>query len=293
MAASKRIFLKAVFFLLAMTLALPGLYAAENGAVLRQDSGAKAPDTIGDAFIDEELVYQIGFWVFDDVAIGKVSLKEADNGEYTATLIAYTTGMIDKVVTRRRDTYISRLKIADGGKRFITVSFDKTVEMRGKTRRTLTLIDYGKRLMTWTGWKDGVEDRKGEIKIPPDIYSDDPLCAFYNMRFGVYGPISEGKEFKIMTFPKEDHVPEIYMRVATREEMERRAPGKNPAADYLADVKIDPELFAAGGGIEILFSSDLVPVEAVAKDVALFGDVRGRLKSMGLSMGFKKTRTAE
>ncbi|MBI5809718.1 MAG: hypothetical protein HZB21_00785 [Deltaproteobacteria bacterium] len=159
--------------------------------------------------------------------------------------------------------------------------------------KTLTLIDYDKRLMSWTGWKDGVEDKKGELNLLHGTYPDDPLCAFYNMRFGVYGPISEGKEFRIPTFPKEDHVPEIYMRVATKEEKDRRAPDKNPAADFLADVTIDPELFAAGGGIEILFSSDLVPIEAVAKDVALFGDVRGKLKKVGLSMGFKKTKTVE
>ena len=94
----------------------------------------------------------------------------------------------------------------------------------------------------------------------------------------------------MLAFPKEDRVPEIYLRFTTRDEKEKRLGEEKPFADYLADVKIDKELFAAGSGdIEILFNDSLIPVEAVAKGIAFFGDVRGKLSEIGVAIGLNVT----
>lgn len=252
----------------------------------------KEAATVAEAFVDEELVYKIGFWLFDDVAEGVVTLKAGDNGEYIATLNAYTTGVVDTLLRHRKDTYVAHLGLAEGGKRFVSKRFEKRIEMDGKKRTSVTVIDYDKREIRWTSTETGRDDKSGSAPIPPGVYADGPLAAFYNFRYGVYGPIKEGREYKILTFPKEDHVPEIYLRIAQKDEMAKRVKNarERRAADMLADVRLDKELFGSQtGNVEILFSDDMVPVVAVAKDLVLFGDVRGRLVRIGLGMNMRKT----
>ena len=100
----------------------------------------------------------------------------------------------------------------------------------------------------------------------------------------------EGRDFKIYTLPKEDKVPVIKMKITSREELEKRTQGAKPYADYLADVKLGKELFGSGSGeVEIYFTEGLVPVEAVAKGIAFFGDVHGKLREIGVDMGFSTT----
>lgn len=252
----------------------------------------KEAANVAEAFVDEELVYKIGFWFFDDVAEGVVTLKVGENGEYVATLNAYTTGVVDTLLRHRKDTYVAYLSLADGGRRFISKRFEKRIEMDGKKRTSVTAIDYDKREVRWTSTETGKENKSGSNPIPPGIYVDGPLAAFYNFRYGVYGPIKEDTEYKILTFPKEDHVPEIYLRIAAKDEMAKRVRSakERRAADMLADVRLDKELFGSQtGNVEILFSDDMVPVVAVAKDLVLFGDVRGRLVRIGLGMNMRKS----
>lgn len=260
----------------------------EAPAEVRIEPRKEVRITIGEAFVQEELKYTISVLFIDEAAAGEVSLVKGTDGDYIATLTAYTTGIIDKLY-HRKDVYVSRLKPVDGGRRFVTRSFEKTMDINGRIRNSVTVMDYDKKLMTWASWGGGKDEKSGEVKLPPGNYYDDPLGAFYNFRFGAYGPPKEGGEYKILTFPKEDRVPEIYMRLVPKEEKEKRLTPENKKtdADYLADVKIDRELFAAGSGdVEILFNDSLIPVEAVAKGIAFFGDVRGTLKEIGVAIEF-------
>lgn len=254
-----------------------------------QPEALKESANIGDAFVEEEFIYQISVLIFDDAAVGAVSLKKAGNGEYIATLTAETSGVINKIY-HRKDTYTARLAMTSDGRRFVTKTFEKTVDVNGKVRRGVTYMDFDKGVMTWKSWGGGKPDKDGMVTFAPGVYYDDPLAAFYNFRYGIYGTVGEGKTFRIPTFPKQDHVPAITMRINTKAEMDKRTDGKKPYADYLADVKLDKELFASGSGeLEIFFTDGLVPVEAVAKDIVFFGDVRGKLKTIGMAMGLKKT----
>lgn len=253
-------------------------------------TAAVSPDsrTIADAFLDEELVYEIGFWFLEDVAVGKVVLSKDEGGDYVAVLTAYTTGVADKII-KRKDVYTSRMRMTGDGKRFITKSFEKDVDNNGKKRKGVSVLDYSKGVMTWKSW-DG-EDKSGEVELPKGIYCDDPITAFYNFRYGVYGPIEEGRAYKIYTLPKPEKVPEISLRVASKEEMMEMA-NRKPPADYLALAAIDKELFGSqSGDVHIYFTEEMVPVQAVAKDILFFGDVKGRLASVGLGEGLKEAST--
>lgn len=247
-------------------------------------------DKIGEAFEGEELVYDISFWLFKKAAVGKISLKKKDDGSYAAVLQAETLGVIGFVTRYRRDIYIANMYEADNGKRFITTVFDKTVTIGSTTRRTITNLDYQNRLMKWKRWKgDKLEEDKEEEILPDTIY-DDPLAAFYNFRFGAYGPIEEGREYHITTFPKND-VKTMYIRLATKEERSQRIHGNPHNVDYLADIKIDKELFGSQtGNVEAFFTKELIPIGGVVKDLIFFGDVKGNLIEMKTKLHMEKKK---
>lgn len=250
----------------------------------------KAP--LPESYVGEELEYRIGFWLFNDVATGKVKLERDSSGGYVATLMAHTTGFVDRLY-HRADTYTSYMVLSGDGRRLITTRFEKATETTAKTKRSLTLFDYSKGLMTWRASETGKDDRTGEENIPEGVWPADPLAGFYNFRLGVYGPVVRGREYKIPTFPKDGKARDIYMRINTKEEASERVNDRPIDNDYFADVKIDKELFGSQSGkVEIIFSPDMIPSSAVAKDIFFFGDVRGRLVKTTFAMEFEKTAPA-
>ncbi len=266
------------------------------GAVLSEVRSVheKSNQTVAEAFVNEALTYKIGFWVFDDVAIGKVSLKRGADGDYVATLNAYTTGRIVSWLFRsRHDTYLAHLRMSADGKRFITKTFEKNTETVNKKKRSITSLDYEKGLIVTTNYEDGKETSNTVIPLQKGLYFDDPLAAFYNFRFGVYGGIEPGKDYNIYTFPSKDHVPVISIRIAGKGEVEKRFDG-NMLHSYLAEVKLGKDLFGSKSGfIEIEFTNDMIPEAAVAKDILFYGDVRGKLTSIGAGTGLKNKAATE
>jgi hypothetical protein len=232
--------------------------------------------SIGGAFLGEALTYNVGFWVFDSVAEAKMTITKDPDGVYVAMLHVYTTGFVDKAFMHREDRYISRMREAEDGKRFVAMSFEKTIDFRGSVKRTVTSFDYEKGLMSWQGFVNGGLKTKGEIMMPEGRFYDDPLSAFYNFRFGAYGPVAHGRTYQIFTFPKEDSVPEIYLRVAPEGE------GRSGMDGFLAFVRIDKEVFGSTSGeIELFFDKGMFPADVLARDILFFGDVRGALIGKG------------
>jgi hypothetical protein len=255
-----------------------GAEDTENGSI-----------SIGQNFVGEELKYDIGFWIFHGVAEGRLVLKEVGPGRYVSTLSAKTNGVVDTLLKHRRDKYVAKFRLSRDGKRFLTESFEKEVTMDGKgTRRSVHRVDYVARTVTSRSWGGGKPEKISVDKIPDGMYTDDPLAAFYNFRFGVYGDIVEGKDYRIMTFPKEDRIPEIFIHIAPEKEFKRRN-WKGIPADLLADAKIDKDLFGSSSGdIEIFFTSEMLPVQAIAKGILLFGDVKGKLSEVVVGGVLKK-----
>lgn len=273
MAALLAVFLS-LFFLSKPTVS----FTAANAAVSLNNNGAN----IGERFAGEEFTYRVGFWMFQDVAVGSIGLKKGKNGDYVATLKASTTGFVDRLFFHREDVYTATLRLVDGGKRFRTMSFEKNILSGEKRARTLTEMDYKSGRISMKAWRDDTLRKSTELKIPNGVIYDDPLAAFYNFRFGAYGPVKEGGEYHILTLPKEGK-PDIKIDIwmATRDEFDAYSPDKDPRARYFSKFHLDKELFdSATGVIEILFNKDLVPVVAVAKDILFLGDVNGTLLEM-------------
>lgn len=246
--------------------------------------------TIGETFRGEEFHYRLGFWILKDVAEAKINIKAHADGGYIAVLDARTTGYVHSLFLSRHDIYTARIFEVDGGRRFVTTSLEKDVTIGGRKRRTTTWVDYEEGMMRWKSWKEGRLRKSGEMKLEPDKRYDGPLTTFYNLRYGAYGPMTIGIDYKIDTLPKDDLTPvNIDITFATNEDLKKYTRGKRDKG-FLAYVKVAKEFFdSKSGKIEIVFDEEMRPVEAVARDVLLFGDIRGRLIGIGRELNFEKS----
>ena len=237
-------------------------------------------DSVGQFFKGEELHYEIGFWLFKQVAVGKLSFKEmGEKGRYIATLQGETLGIMGWVARYRVDTYRSIMEEIEGGRRLRSISFEEDVKVGNKVRKRTHFFDYQKRKWIQVRQRrDGTKVRKEE-EIPPAMVYDDFLTAAYNFRYGVYGGIERGRKYTVATFPKKG--PSSYeVSVASKEEEEKRKKSEKfkDGKEYFVKLFLDPEVTHSEEGlIEGWLSKELYPTEGTIKDVILFGDVKGTL----------------
>ena len=254
-----------------------------HGPEYRALAGKAPIKSIGERFVGEELDYKIGFWVLSNVARGHVTVERESEKIYVVTFSAKTTG-VAKWLRKRKDTYIERLEEIDGGRRFRTLSLEEHSKIGAKKRKTITVLDHDKGIMVWTKWKNGKLRRSEALVIPDGKSYDGPFTAFYNFRYGMYGDIVHDKEYLVKTFPKrQDAELDIYIHLLDVERSKKRIKKwhlkkADAKGGYMADVRLDKELFdSKSGDIEMFFTSEMVPLKAVAKDIMLFGDVRATL----------------
>ena len=240
----------------------------------------KGGDSIGEFFKGEELLYEIGVWLFKKVALGKLSFKEmGEKGRYIATLQGETLGVLGWVARYRVDTYRSIMEEIDGGRRLRSLSFEEDVKIGNKLRRRTHFFDYQKRKWIQVRQRKDGTKVKTEEEIPPGMVYDDFITASYNFRYGVYGEIERGRKYTVATFPKKG--PSSYeVRVASKEEEEKRKKSEKfkDGKEYFVKLFLDPEVTHSKEGlIEGWLSKELYPTEGTIKDVILFGDVKGTL----------------
>jgi hypothetical protein len=252
----------------------------ETRADLLNLSQIKRGDSISEFFKGEELVYEIGVWIFKRVALGMLSFKEmGEKGRYVAILQAETLGVLGWVARYRVDTYRSIMEEVDGGRRLRSLSFEEDVKIGSKLRKRIHLFDYQKgKWIKMKRKKDGVME-KTEEEIPPGMVYDDFLTASYNFRYGVYGAIERGRKYSVATFPRRGSS-SYELSVAGKEEEEKRRKSEKvkEGKDFYLKLYLDPEITHSKEGlIEGWLSKDLYPMEGAVKDVILIGDVKGRL----------------
>lgn len=226
------------------------------------------------------MLYEAGFWMIRRAALGRLSFKAMDKkGYYTATLQGETLGVLGWVTRYRVDTYRAVMEEIDGGKALRAVSFEEDVKVGDKIRKRVHLFDYQRRIWTNKRLRKNGAWVVQEKEIPRGSVYDDFVTAFYNFRYGVYGPIERGKTYDVGTFPR-DGLSSYEVRVASKEEeeKERRSGERSAGKDFLLTLKLDPETTHSREGlITGWLSKDLTPVEGAVKDVTLFGDVTGTL----------------
>lgn len=236
--------------------------------------------SIGTFFNGEELNYEIGFWVFSRAAVGKLSFKEMEQkGYYLSTLQGETLGVLGFVSRYRVDTYRAVMTEVDNGSRLRPLRFEEYIKIGERLRKRTYLFDYqGMKMIRLRQRKDGTIERREE-EIPQGRIYDDFLTASYNFRYGVYGEIERGRNYRIPTFPKKGQF-HYEVKVGSKEEEERKRGAKKEKAEreYYVKLYLDPEITHSKEGlIEGWLSKELIPIEGRIPDVFLFGDVRGRL----------------
>jgi hypothetical protein len=249
---------------------------AQASLPLRSSRGT----SIGEFFNGEELLYEIGVWLFKRAALGSLRFRETERkGVYLATLQAETLGVLGWVVRYRVDTYRATMEEVDGGRRFRSLSFEEDVKIGSKVRKRAYLFDTSKnKWIKLRQRKDGTLARTEE-EIPPGMIYDDFLTASFNFRYGAYGAIERGRKYLVPTFPKKG-VTNYEVRVATKEEeVNRRSEVKQKdQKEFFVKLYLDPEVtHSKEGVIEGWLSKELFPVEGTIRDVVFFGDVKGTL----------------
>ena len=256
-------------------------------------AGAGSGDPIGERFQGEVLKYDIGFWIFNRVGEGVATFRSLGDGKYAAFHEGRTLGFIGWISRNRRDVYRSTMGTINNGRRLIPFRFEEDVIIGEKVRKRITVYDYAAKKVTIETQKEGKIIRE-EVEIPFGMIYDDPMTAFYNFRFGVYGKVEPGKEFIIRTVPREESRKTIRLTVASKEEEERRraAEAEKEGKDLLIKVHLDKELVGSlHGEVEVWFRKDIVPMTGVAKDVFFYGDIRGQLTYQGSSNSPEKFAT--
>jgi hypothetical protein len=236
--------------------------------------------SIAQYFRGEELVYEIGFWLFKRVALGRLSFVETEQrGQYRATLHAETQGIIGWVSHYQSDTYSSTLEEVEGGSRLRPLVFEEKVRMGNRVDQRVTQFNYVQRKRITVKWgKDGTIQRVEE-EIPSGKAYDDFLTASYNFRYGAYGTIEKGKTYSIPALSRKG-VASYEVRVASEDEErdKKRSEKTRDGKEIFVEVLFDPEItHSKEGRIEGWLSKELLPVEGRIKDVAILGDVRGAL----------------
>jgi len=248
-------------------------------------AGAQTKDFIGDRFAGETLKYEVGFWLIDPVGGGVADFQSLGGGRYRVYHVGKAEGIVGWLTSYRREIYRSTMTTINNGKRLIPLKFEEYSVIGEWYRKKTTTYDYPARKVTTQGEKEGKPMKREEMEIPVGVLYDDPVTAFYNLRFGVYGKVEPGREFILRTIPSKGHEI-IRIQVATKKEADRaRAAEKvKTGKDLLIRILLDREMWGRKKGeLEIWFNRDLLPISGVVKDIRFFGDIRGRKTWHGFS----------
>jgi hypothetical protein len=248
-------------------------------------AGMRPADSIGDFFTGEVLRYEVGFWLIDPVGGGVADFRNLGHGRYMVYHVGKAEGFVGWLTSYRREIYRSTMGTINNGKRLIPLKFEEYSVIGEWYRKKTTVYDYQAHKVFIELEKVGEPKSREEIELPLGALYDDPVTAFYNLRFGVYGKIEPGREFLLHTLPSKR--PEIIrIKVASREETERRRVEEKikTGRDLLIQILIDREMWGRKKGeLEIWFNRDLIPISGVVKDIPLFGNIRGRQTWHGFS----------
>ena len=236
--------------------------------------------SIAEFFSGENLVYEIGFWLFRRAALGRLSFRPAEKkGQYVALLQTETLGVLGFVTRYRVDTYRSTMEEIEGGSRLRSLLFEEDVKVGNKLVKRVTQFDYPRQKWITLKWRKNGAIQRIEEEIPPGKIYDDFLTSCCNFRYGVYGPIERGKTYMVPTFPRKGST-RYEIRVASKdEEDEKRSSEKTKdEKEFFVKLILGPEItHSKEGRVEGWLSKELLPVEGKLKDVFLFGDVKGTL----------------
>jgi len=260
-------FLKTIFFLLIAILIAAG-----------DSFPQERKKQIGERFGGEDVQYEAGFWVFPTVGAGTAHFYDLGNDQFLLTHKGQAQGLAGWLSRHRKEIHRAWMGAIDQGSRLIPLRLEEESVIGDWVRKKTTLYDYSARKVFMETKKDGELSRE-TVEIPPGVYFDNPLTAYYNFRYGVYGKVAPGREFIIRTVPRKG---QGIFRVAVALEKEAaRIREENPekkGKDLLVRILLEQEFLGSPKGeIEVWFDQELNPVSGMIRKVRYLGDIKGRI----------------
>jgi hypothetical protein len=237
---------------------------------------------IGERFGGEDVQYEAGFWIFPAVGTGRAHFYDLGNSRFLMTHEGQAQGLAGWLTRNRREIHRAWMGTAEQGGRLIPLRLEEESVVGDWVRQKTTLYDYSARKILAETRKDGEVSRES-WEIPPGIYYDNPLTAYYNFRYGAYGKVVPGAEFVIRTIPRKG---QGTFRVAVAPEKEaarlrENAPQKK-GKDLLVRIFLEQEFLGSPKGeIEVWFDKELNPVSGMVRKVKFIGDIEGRITHFG------------
>ncbi len=231
-------------------------------------------------FTAEELHYSIDFLFFKRLAAGRLSFRStAEPDIYIAELEGRTLGVAAWLTSERTQRYTSRMRLMPDGRLRSLVHESQILKRknnqwsdRGKRYR----FDHAQGKVYQEKSRDGIYRPDQQFNLPKESDPVDILTAFYNLRAGIYGPLTAGSDLAIPTFSSKGFN-EIGVHVMTPEE--QRAEKFFPPSGLLLRVHIDPEVFETDSGdLFVWLNNDGEPERGIVEDIIGMGDVRGYRK---------------
>jgi hypothetical protein len=242
---------------------------------------------------EEAFFYDIHFMWFTNSAEAGIRIRRTGKKRYRAELEFKTKGFIGFLISHQKNHYVSEMDYIPENHHLLSHKFTKTV-IRGKVvKRTTAVIDYAKGEIRWEASNSEKLLEKGVDPIPKGVIYEDLLSAFFNLRFGAYGPLKRGKRLSVDTLPdydppekgqkdyRKESDRQVVIRIAkiATEREYRELYERTKEKGLLALVKVPKFLFGQEiGKTHVWFDSDLTPVAVTVEDAILFGDLYGNLR---------------
>ena len=260
---------------------LPGalgfLFAVSNSA---GSLSAQSQTTLINRFLGESLFYQIGFWLIPRCGTAQTSfLKTEQSGLYRASLEGRTTGVIDVLLGRIRYSFVSYMGYVAAEDRLKPFYFQVRKKHMQKQSIRSVAYDYERKKIFYSHRTGNSESRQKTEDMASGINYEDYLSLFFNFRNGVYGPLKNGRTYRIPLHIHKGMKP-LELTVAPDNQAITRCTQESDQTDkdFFLRFKVAREdISSKSGEVEGWLSGAALPMKGTLKDVVFFGDLWGEL----------------
>jgi len=242
---------------------------------------ATSGSSILDKYLEEQLHYQIGYWLIGDVGDAKTGFLSTNmSGIYRLRLEGHGKGFINFLLGGVKYTYTSFCLYLPDQDRLLPVYFELEKRRGGKKSLRTVRFDYASGEIVFEVKSTAGETSTQKEPMKTDRIYEDYLTLFYNFRHGVYGSLESDRKFLLpLTTQKKMQPVTLQIADLEKENTFRSREFSKTGKHFFVQFKINPEDVSSGSGeIKGWLSLDAVPVKGLIEDVVFFGDLWGELK---------------
>lgn len=240
--------------------------------------------SIGTHFSRERLEYDLTFMMFFSAAnLVMELLPGKERNHYIASFRAETRGFVGWLVGYRKYHFRANLEEIDGGRRFLTHSYEKLKIVGKKRSKIIYQFDYKKKNFLIKTFRQGIARKSLTIPFVSEKPCNDILSLTYNFRYSAFGPIQRERKYRILGLPNINRKKKkVFYNIelfSKKNETRQRNNFDWEEKGYVAKVQIDKDIFSTKNGIIwVLFDENMMPLTGILEDAVVLGDVVGKLK---------------